>query len=168
MTRHRPIRLTEAEAVQLGLGSLAETPSQRRRYPSAPPVPDEHSEQAALIRRAFDRAALDPAAADLGLLFAIPNGGDRHPAVAAKLQAEGVQPGVPDLFLPVARHGYHGLFLEMKRTKGGVVSVYQADWHAELRAQGYQVDVCTGMGVAWEILCTYLDLARHWRGPGVD
>ena len=34
------------------------------------------------------------------LYFAIPNGGHRHPAVAAKLKAEGATPGVPDLFIP--------------------------------------------------------------------
>lgn len=33
------------------------------------------------------------------LLFAIPNGGKRNAREAARLKAEGVTPGVPDLFL---------------------------------------------------------------------
>ncbi len=175
MTRHRPIRITKAEAVRLGLGALVEAPAPRR-YPTAP-VPDEHSEQAALIRRAFDRAALDPAAADLGLLFAIPNGGDRHPAVARKLQAEGVQPGIEDLMLSVPRPRratdppappgtppgwWCGLFLEMKRVRGGRVAPEQLQWHEWHREQGYRVEVCYGAADAWQVLCEYLDLPLHF------
>ena len=46
---------------------------------------------------------------ELKLLFHIPNGGSRNKAEAANLKAQGVKPGVPDLCLPVARCGYHGL-----------------------------------------------------------
>ena len=48
------------------------------------------------------------------LLFAIPNGGQRHLSVAAKLKAEGVLSGVPDLFLAFPSGEYHGLWLELK------------------------------------------------------
>ena len=81
--------------------------------------PTEHQEQVALIHWAKMRSATLP---ELGLLFAIPNGGERHLFVAKKLKAEGVKPGTPDLCLPVARGGYHGLFIEMKRMKGGRVT----------------------------------------------
>ena len=36
-------------------------------------------------------------------MFRIPNGGSRHPAEAARLKAQGVKAGVPDLCIPVAR-----------------------------------------------------------------
>src|SRR5262245_64718583 len=49
------------------------------------------------------------------LCFAIPNGGARDVITAGRLKAEGVRAGVPDVCLPVARAGYHGLFLEVKR-----------------------------------------------------
>ena len=36
-------------------------------------------------------------------VFHIPNGGSRHKAEAARLKAQGVKAGVPDLCIPVAR-----------------------------------------------------------------
>ncbi len=72
----------------------------------------------------------------LKLLFAIPNGGERNPIVASRLKAEGVKSGVPDLFLPVARHGYHGLFVEMKKPKG-TIGHNQPAWEEALKTQGY-------------------------------
>ena len=62
----------------------------------------EHQEQAALFRWAWFAQVKHPA---LALLYAIPNGGHRHKAVAARMKAEGVKAGVPDLCLPVARGG---------------------------------------------------------------
>lgn len=72
-------------------------------------------------------------------LLAIPNGGHRNPIVAAKLKAEGVRPGVPDLFCPE-----WSLWIETKRLKGGTVSPVQKDWIAYLREIGHTVLVCHG------------------------
>lgn len=47
------------------------------------------------------------------LIIAIPNGGARHPVVAAKLKLEGVVTGVPDLYVPE-----WGLWIEMKAIGG--------------------------------------------------
>ena len=115
--------------------------------------PTEHEEQVALMEMLEYRKGRYP---ELGLLFAIPNGGARHVAVAKKLKAEGVKPGVPDLCLPVARSGYHGLYVEMKRVKGGVVSLEQAAWHEALLAQGYHVEVCKGALHAVAVILNYL------------
>lgn len=65
-------------------------------------------------------------------IFAIPNGGDRHRITAAKLKAEGVMRGVPDLFVPSMR-----LWIEMKRQKGGTLSIEQKEWRDYLQSQGY-------------------------------
>ena len=49
----------------------------------------------------------------LRLLYAIPNARKRSFAMAKFLQAEGMRPGVPDMCLPVAMNGFHGLHVEM-------------------------------------------------------
>ena len=79
----------------------------------------------------------------LELIFAVPNGGARHVAVAAKLKAEGVKRGVPDVCLPVSRGGYHGLWIELK-APGGRTSEAQDWWIARLLREGYLVQVVTG------------------------
>ena len=98
---------------------------------------------------------------ELGLLFAIPNGGDRNKIVAARLKAEGVKPGVPDLMLPVARHDCHGLFLELKRPKSnsktaGIIADNQQKWSDTLRLQGYGACSCVGWEQARDVLLRYL------------
>jgi hypothetical protein len=119
----------------------------------------EHDEQVALIRWVDLRAQQCPA---LQLLFAIPNGGQRDVRVAAKLQAEGVRPGVPDLCLPVARHGQHGLYIELKRRASrmgrGRVRPAQQWWHDRLRLEGYRVVVCEGWDAARDAIMEYLGL----------
>lgn len=93
------------------------------------------------------------------LLFAIPNGGQRNPATASRLKAEGVVPGIPDLFLAVPVGQDHGLFLEMK-TPTGKASVSQTGIHAVLRAQGYQVAMAKGYEAAKDLLRRYLEASN--------
>ena len=112
-------------------------------------TPSEHAEQAALITW-YDRAYSDKA------LFAIPNGGQRHAAIGLKMKLEGVRPGVPDLFLPVPTDQYHGLFIEMKRKKGGRASPEQKAWLEYLNNAGYKAVVCKGFLEAKEVIECYL------------
>jgi hypothetical protein len=98
---------------------------------------------------------------ELQLAFHIPNGGSRNKAEAGKLKAMGVKAGVPDIFLPVARGPYHGLFVELKRpadlTKSvGTVSTKQEAWLRALQEQGYYVAVCYGWEEAYEKMLWYL------------
>lgn len=72
-------------------------------------------------------------------IMAIPNGGARSAATAGRLKAEGVSPGVPDLFIPA-----WGLWVEMKRAKGGKVSPEQKEWHAYLAEVGYLIIIGYG------------------------
>ena len=115
-------------------------------------IPSEHEEQSALMRWAELAAHQEP---DLGLLFAIPNGGHRHPSVAAALKREGVKSGVPDLFLPVVRAPFPGLFIELK-AQSGTLSPTQKRWGDLLRAQGYAYAVAFGWEEAKDVLEGYL------------
>jgi len=116
-------------------------------------VPLEEDEQMAVLEwTKYARGAMP----ELDLLFHPANGEVRHPATATKLKAMGVKPGVPDLVLPVARHGYHGLFIELKRRKMGIVSEVQEEWLAALACQGYRTVVCKGADQAIQELRDYL------------
>lgn len=74
-------------------------------------------------------------------LFAIPNGGRRSKIEAAIMQAEGVTPGVSDLFLMIPTDFYHGMFIEMKHGKGRL-SVNQSDFLMLADRKKYAVAVC--------------------------
>lgn len=89
-------------------------------------------------------------------VFAIPNGGSRDRREAARLTAQGVKKGVPDLFIPRAAGKFHGLFIEMKREKGGRLSPDQAEWIALLRREGYAAYACAGFDNARAVIDRYL------------
>lgn len=81
--------------------------------------PNESVEQQCLFRWAEFASGKYP---ELRLMYHIPNGGARSKATAGRLKAEGVKAGVPDICLPVSRDGYHGLYIELKRERGGKIS----------------------------------------------
>jgi hypothetical protein len=88
----------------------------------------------------------------LRLLFAIKNEASYN---RKDLQAEGVRAGVPDVMLPVARGGYHGLFLEMK-IGANTLSPAQRRFAQLAHGQGYCVCVCWGQDHAWQSLLSYV------------
>lgn len=94
---------------------------------------------------------------ELKLLFAIPNGGKRSKATAAILKATGVKAGVPDIFLPVPRREYHGLYIELKRPDGGRTSPAQMGWIEALINNGFYVEVCHGAESAIRTIKWYLN-----------
>ena len=98
---------------------------------------------------------------DLKWLFAIPNGGVRDKITANKLKATGVKAGVPDIFLPIRRNHFAGLFIELKRPatsgkKQGRLSNEQKEWREALLSQGYGVYVAYGWEDARDTLLAYL------------
>ncbi|WP_433588234.1 VRR-NUC domain-containing protein [Pseudomonas koreensis] len=122
----------------------------------AKPVDREGLEQAALMRELSLRY---PAAFDL--IYHVPNGGHRVKAVAAKLKAQGVKAGIPDLVLSMARGGYFGLYIEFKATppNDAAVSASQQERLRKLNDQGYLAIVCRGHFDAMEQIRAYLRLA---------
>lgn len=113
----------------------------------------EHAHQVALFAWIALNQATYP---DLMKAFAIPNGGERNVKVAARMKAEGVRPGVLDIFLPLSRGGYHGLFIEMKKPgKKSATSPEQKKRIEELRADGYGAVVCDHWEQARHMLIEY-------------
>lgn len=95
-------------------------------------------------------------------VFHIPNGGRRDPKEAAHLKAQGVRAGVPDLCVPVARGGYHSLYIEMK-AEGGRPTEKQVEWIRRLRAQGMCAWCCEGAGNAIALIQSYMDETLEGR-----
>ena len=115
-----------------------------------PQIPTEAEEQTALFAWAEWNKTQYP---ELTLMYHVPNGGSRNTAEARRLKAQGVKPGVPDICLPVPRGKYHGLYIELKRQRGGKISSLQKIWLTALAGQGYKCLVCFGAEDAeWEIV----------------
>jgi rhodanese-related sulfurtransferase len=89
------------------------------------------------------------------LLFAIPNGGHRHINVARKLKNEGVTASIPDLFLASAKHGFNGLFIEMKSLKGKLTK-QQAEMMLKLSDKNYMTVCCHGSQSAIDTITSYM------------
>ena len=94
---------------------------------------------------------------ELNLLYHIPNEGKRSVKTGARLKAEGLKKGVPDVCLPVARGGCHGLYIELKRERSGRATPEQVAWMDALMAEGYAVSLCHGWERAAEAIETYLE-----------
>jgi len=98
-------------------------------------VPTEYDEQAAIFQWANNHT--NP---HVGMLYANANGQYR-PGQRAE---PGLKSGVPDMFLPVPRGGFHGLYIELKRKKGSVTSNAQKKWLRALTERGYAAVICYG------------------------
>ena len=87
--------------------------------------------------------------------FHPPNGGHRNVVVAAKLKAQGVKPGVPDIVIvdrPPLYPDNIGTAIELKRRKGGSVTPDQREWLCKLKDRGWAVAVCKGAAEAIDFL----------------
>lgn len=102
------------------------------------------------------------------LLVHVPNGAfhgvDRKSAavVARKLREQGLQAGVFDYILPIPwiHLGIPGLWLEMKRTRGGEVSTDQVQFRVRMEALGWRCAIAKGWVEASTIIQTYLQLGH--------
>jgi len=120
----------------------------------------EHDEQVAVIEWARYNKGIHPC---LEWLHAIPNGANlagnasRRAAQMNKLKAEGLVPGISDLFLPWPSRGFHGFYIEMKRP-GNINGVRdgQKDFIAFVESAGYFAQVHDNAESAIEALKWYL------------
>jgi len=100
---------------------------------AAKPAKNEHCLQRALVNwcKGIGKAVIK------GPFFAIPNGGGRDLIQGARLKAEGVLPGAPDLVF--CGPGGAVLWLELKNGTSGKVSEVQAELHEDLYHCGHRV-----------------------------
>ena len=118
----------------------------------------EHGEQVALFAWAsYQKKVGAGRASELEYLFAVHNQGHGDAIRGAKAKAEGVKKGVSDLLLPVPGPGGAGLWIEMKKRKGGSESPEQKEWGAAMRARGYAYCVCRGWREAARALTMWLE-----------
>lgn len=122
------------------------------------PVPTESVEQQTLFRWA---KLFEPVHPELKLMYHVPNEGKRSYAAGRRLVAEGLKSGVPDICLPVARGGYHGLYIELKRLRGGKLTEDQRDWLDALNDEGYMTTMCKGWQAASEVILRYLEMKEN-------
>lgn len=85
----------------------------------------------------------------------IPNEGKRSQYVGRQLVAAGLAKGFPDLFLPIARGGYHGLMVEMKFGTGKLTEE-QKDWLRFLKGEGYATYVAYSFEEGRDAVTMYL------------
>lgn len=85
-----------------------------------------------------------------------PNGGARNKIEGAKFKRLGVKAGVPDICIPIACNGFHGLYIEMKRRSGSMVSTHQQTWLTLLSNNGYCALVAYGFEHAKRIVEAYI------------
>ena len=96
---------------------------------------------------------------ELKLLYHVPNEGKRTNGTI--LQAAGVIAGIPDLCLPVARRGYHGLYIEMKFGKNKPTK-QQIEVMTRLKEQRYKVYTAYSADEARAVIRYYLAKADNF------
>lgn len=115
-------------------------------------IPTEEEEQKTVISWCRVNEARWP---ELGLIYHVPNEGKRSKAAAAAEKAMGLRAGVSDLCLPVAKLGFHGMYIELKALDGKV-SKNQKEFLAAVIKQGYFGCVCWGAEDAIDVICRYV------------
>lgn len=90
------------------------------------------------------------------------NEGKRSAAYGAKLKRMGLRPGFPDLFITMARGGYHGFAIEMKYGRNKPTDA-QEIWLQRLSDEGYAVAVCYSADAAIKLINKYNKLGDSKR-----
>lgn len=88
----------------------------------------------------------------------IPNEGKRNAIYGAKMKRIGLRKGFPDIFIPTAKKGFHGLFIELKRDRHSHPTKEQLEWIAYLNKNGYYAVVAYGADAAIDEIKKYMGI----------
>lgn len=112
----------------------------------------------ALIASEYDESVclVDYCKAKKILIVHVPNGMASNAREGARFKRMGLMKGFPDFFVPYARNGKHGLFVELKRKAGAYVKPEQQAWLDLLNEAGYKAIVCRGADCAIREIENYL------------
>lgn len=129
-------------------------------------VENEHQAQSAVIEWCTWHERVCP---QLKWIFATVNGaklpyrktrsGKRYSPEAIRLKSEGLKPGVSDLFLPVPKNGYCGLFIEMK-VGSNKPSEDQIVFTHDMNENGYLALTVWGSENAIATIATYMGIPK--------
>ena|GEM_PF-330537 len=132
----------------------------QQKAATAPRKHEEEDEQTALF--AWLNVAKWRGQPLSALAYAIPNGAKlagtakQQQFARSRLRRTGMQPGFPDVCLPIPAHPYHSLYVEMKKRHGGRVEPEQREWLAKLRWLGHDAHVAEGADHAKRLIVDYL------------
>lgn len=96
-------------------------------------------------------------------MHSIPNGAFLHGGPKqrarqmARLKAQGLTPGVLDVFLPKARGGFHGLYIELK-IKPNKPTEKQKEFIQQADKDGYLTAVCYDWLDAKQVISDYMGI----------
>lgn len=129
------------------------------------PCPKEDREQQTVVEWARWQEGARP---ELRNLYAVPNGAKRTRGQGGKQVGLGLRKGVPDLCLAwpaparLTAEGvvgpFHGLYIEMKRERGGRIEPEQQDWAERLIRAGYAHIFAKGADQAIAAIREYLGM----------
>jgi hypothetical protein len=123
-------------------------------------IPTEHEEQVRFF--AWWRTWAPSRSYETCLCFAIPNASRLTDAGRVYKWAEGLTPGVSDIFIAIPSRGYNGMFIEMKRATGDTTYNQETFIQAVLR-KGYVAGVAYSADEAIRLVLAYLPPANEPR-----
>lgn len=118
-------------------------------------TPTEYEDQCRIFRTVNSYIPIYP---ELRFMHASLSGVKMTIGQAVKMQKSGcLKKGIPDIEFPLRRGGWNGLYIELKRVKGGKVSIDQREWAEFLKKQGHKHHFCYGFDDAWNRIYNYLE-----------
>lgn len=90
------------------------------------------------------------------LFFMVKNDGRKSKWQGQKDKDRGLRAGVPDMILSIPMGGYHGLYIEYKKPKGGVQSPDQKCFEDIAKQHGYRYEIIKTKQDFEQLITTYL------------